>query len=65
MAAGAMRVAGRLEGFAFVPVREAAGGAVAALQQDLCASLAARLQVHHRRHRCHAGSHTSGCGPWQ
>jgi Odorant response abnormal 4-like len=42
---GRIRIAGRLEGFAFVPRRELLPAATAALQADLCASLHRRLEV--------------------
>lgn len=44
-AVGRVRVAGRLEGFAFVPRRELLAAAVAALQADLVISLRHRLEV--------------------
>jgi len=40
-----MRIAGRLEGCAFVPRREPVAAALAALRSDLVASLRARLDV--------------------
>lgn len=45
MTVGRVRVAGRLEGLAFVPHREPVAAAVAALQADLVDSLRARLEV--------------------
>lgn len=56
MAVGRVRLAGRLEGFAFVLRREPLAAAVAALQADLVNSLRHRLEVRWTRlaglHQC-------------
>lgn len=44
-AVGLIRLAGQLKGFAFVPEKDPAATAVEALQSDLAASLAARLEA--------------------
>ena len=45
--AGRIRIAGRLEGFAFMPRRELLSTAIETLQADLAASLHRRLEVPH------------------